>query len=143
MGIYRVSFNYKPTFSYCLGNIAGPLFFKRNEAPDYKSGMLGTFSISLYLATMVCTILAILFSIAHFIICHRENKRRDALGDIAQQDRAFEDLTDKEVRLIWLSHRICHSDTRFDPQFVMCHHGAEDIIDGLILSKATLMSFLD
>lgn len=83
---------------YCVGQIAGPQFFKSAEAPVYHSGivaMLCGFCINLALNQLLRFIYA------------RENKRRDAslagLSDdeIADMNRAgelrgFEDATDRD-----------------------------------------------
>lgn len=83
---------------YCVGQIAGPQFFKRAEAPAYHSGiiaMLCSFCINLVLNQLL-----------RFIYV-RENKRRDrALEGRPEEEvaemkhegelRGFEDATDKE-----------------------------------------------
>lgn len=82
---------------YCVGQIAGPQFFKSNEAPTYKSGIIA----------MLCAF-CINFALNQILrlIYVRENKRREALlqgrseqevADLKRQGelQGFEDVTDK------------------------------------------------
>ncbi|KAF6832200.1 allantoate permease [Colletotrichum plurivorum] len=83
---------------YCVGQIAGPQFFKSTEAPAYHNGivaMLAGFCLNL-----------VMNQILRFIYV-RENRRRDRMlegkseEEIAEMQRegevlGFEDVTDKE-----------------------------------------------
>jgi hypothetical protein len=82
---------------YCVGQIAGPQFFKSSQAPEYHGG------VSAMLSGFVLNF--VLNQVLRFLYV-RENKRRDqSLGgkteeDLAQMQReseiqGFEDVTDK------------------------------------------------
>ncbi|KAJ5260518.1 MFS allantoate transporter [Penicillium angulare] len=83
---------------YCVGNIAGPFFYKSDQAPGYS---LGIWSM------IVSHLLEVIVVIVLWIILKRENQRRDDLqsstssahGDKTSFDAdlaAFSDITDKE-----------------------------------------------
>lgn len=72
---------------YCVGNIAGPFFYKTSQAPRYPLGMG-----SLIFSHLMEIILAIVLG----FLLHFENKRRDSLQAERNDDLAFDDLTDKE-----------------------------------------------
>ena len=86
---------------YCTGNIAGPFFYKTEQAPSYP---LGIWSMIVSHLIEICVILLLRF------LLQRENARRDRLqgvGKWAHEDNtglperdldatAFGDLTDKE-----------------------------------------------
>lgn len=90
---------------YCVGQIAGPQFFKTTQAPSYHSGiaaMLAGFCLNLAL-NQVLRVLYVL-----------ENKRRDrSIADKSEDELAemrresdlqgFEDVTDKN-NVSLLSH---------------------------------------
>lgn len=82
---------------YCVGQIAGPQFFKSKEAPAYHNGIVA----------MLCGFILnlVLNQILRFIYV-RENKRRDKTlegrsdDEIVEMNReselqGFEDVTDK------------------------------------------------
>ncbi|KAF2139587.1 uncharacterized protein K452DRAFT_254081 [Aplosporella prunicola CBS 121167] len=75
---------------YCAGNIAGPFFYKNNQAPEYT---LGIWSIIVSHLLEVVLILVLRF------ILSRENKKRDDRSGQEEPDldaTAFSDLTDRE-----------------------------------------------
>ncbi|KAJ5112927.1 hypothetical protein N7456_001461 [Penicillium angulare] len=83
---------------YCVGNIAGPFFYKSDQAPGYS---LGIWSM------IVSHLLEVIVVVVLWIILKRENQRRDdfqrstggAHGDDNSFDAdlaAFSDMTDKE-----------------------------------------------
>ncbi|KAK7547080.1 putative MFS allantoate transporter [Phyllosticta paracitricarpa] len=82
---------------YCVGNIAGPFFFKTEQAPGYELGVWSMLFCHLAEVVLVCVLWAMLA---------RENRARDrrkaereAAGVVAERDAeatAFEDLTDWE-----------------------------------------------
>lgn len=83
---------------YCVGNIAGPFFYKSDQAPEYPLG-IWSMIVSHLLEVVVVTLL--------WILLKRENKRRDNLrdstgnvyGDGSGVDAdlsAFSDMTDKK-----------------------------------------------
>lgn len=79
---------------YCVGNIAGPFFYKTSQAPTYT---LGIWSMVTSHLVEIATILVMRFALQW------ENRRRDRLyGLVEDMDRrdvsatAFGDLTDKE-----------------------------------------------
>lgn len=76
--------------SYCVGNLIGPQTFQSSDAPDYSHG---------YKGLLACIVVAMAAILAYGYLCHRENKRRDAMGAADSDDGdsgAFSDLTDKE-----------------------------------------------
>lgn len=83
---------------YCVGNIAGPFFYKENQAPVYSLG-IWSMIVSHLLEVVVVSLL--------WFLLRRENRKRDQLQNIedtadpgrqeAEMDStAFSDLTDKE-----------------------------------------------
>ncbi|KAI9729860.1 MAG: hypothetical protein M1834_006609 [Cirrosporium novae-zelandiae] len=80
---------------YCIGNIAGPFFYKTDQAPSYQ---LGIWSMIVSHLLEVCVILTLWFLLA------RENRRRDKIqseneGGLDGRDldaTAFSDMTDRE-----------------------------------------------
>lgn len=94
---------------YCVGQIAGPQFFKSKEAPAYHNGIVA----------MLCGFILnlVLNQVLRFIYA-RENKRRDQTlegkseYEIAEMKReselqGFEDVTDKNnVSLFCLDYGI-------------------------------------
>lgn len=83
---------------YCVGNIAGPFFYKTSQAPTYSLG-IWSMIVSHLLEVLVVGLLLLLLQ--------KENQRRDRLQNFggideeqsrdAQLDStAFYDLTDKE-----------------------------------------------
>ncbi|KAI4151856.1 MAG: hypothetical protein LQ340_003254 [Diploschistes diacapsis] len=83
---------------YCTGNIAGPFFYKAEQAPTYP---LGIWSMIVSHLVEICVILLLRF------LLKRENGRRDQLQGVGKWARegesevdldatAFGDLTDKE-----------------------------------------------
>ncbi|KAF4781057.1 MFS allantoate transporter [Colletotrichum scovillei] len=76
---------------YCVGNIAGPFFYKSDQAPKYE---LGIWSM------IVAHLLEVVVVIALRFLLKWENDRRDRVqGEVAEVDldaTAFGDLTDRE-----------------------------------------------
>lgn len=72
--------------SYCLGNIAGPLLFKKYESPRFPSG---------FLATTIILAVSFVSAVTYGGLCAYENVRRDRLPP-KEVDEAFDDLTDVE-----------------------------------------------
>ncbi|KAJ3957521.1 hypothetical protein N0V92_005917 [Colletotrichum tropicale] len=76
---------------YCVGNIAGPFFYKSDQAPKYE---LGIWSM------IVAHLLEVVIVIALRFLLKWENERRDrSQGEVAEVDldaTAFGDLTDQE-----------------------------------------------
>ncbi|KAL1851990.1 hypothetical protein VTK73DRAFT_9323 [Phialemonium thermophilum] len=79
---------------YCVGNIAGPFFYKTDQAPTYT---LGIWSMITSHLIEIATIVVMRFALQW------ENRRRDRLyGPVEDMDQrevmatAFGDLTDKE-----------------------------------------------
>ncbi|KIX01809.1 uncharacterized protein Z518_09536 [Rhinocladiella mackenziei CBS 650.93] len=80
---------------YCTGNIAGPFFYKTDQAPNYE---LGIWSMIVSHLLEVCVI------ITFWVLMSRENRRRDKIqaqeeGGLEGRDldaTAFGDLTDRE-----------------------------------------------
>ncbi|KAF4820696.1 putative transporter [Colletotrichum siamense] len=76
---------------YCVGNIAGPFFYKSDQAPKYE---LGIWSM------IVAHLLEVVIVIALRFLLKWENERRDrAQGEVGEVDldaTAFGDLTDQE-----------------------------------------------
>lgn len=83
---------------YCVGNIAGPFFYKSDQAPEYP---LGIWSM------IVSHLLEVVVVGSLWVLLERENKRRDDLqnstggvhgegSDFDADLSAFSDMTDKE-----------------------------------------------
>ncbi|KAK2052346.1 MFS general substrate transporter [Colletotrichum caudatum] len=82
---------------YCVGQIAGPQFFKSTEAPAYRNGVVA----------MLCSfVLNLVLNQVLRLVYAAENRRRDGLlegkseGEIADMQRegevlGFQDVTDK------------------------------------------------
>lgn len=75
---------------YCIGNIIGPLIFLQEEAPHYQTGFIVTF---------VTALLAGLLALACRFVYMWDNRQRERGGWTEGFDHAYEDPTDKEVRL--------------------------------------------
>ena len=87
----KVTVNALIFIAYCVSNIIGPQFFKKEQAPLYVLGMasiLGSYVLSLISIGLYC------------FYCLYENKRRDrvdaAATETVHQDTDFKDLTDME-----------------------------------------------
>jgi amino acid transporter len=80
---------------YCTGNIAGPFFYKNDQAPNYPLGIWSMITVNL---------LEVVVALVFMFICSRENARRDRLQGVTEGERveqdltatAFSDMTDKE-----------------------------------------------
>ncbi|KAK1515912.1 uncharacterized protein CCOS01_13110 [Colletotrichum costaricense] len=76
---------------YCVGNIAGPFFYKSDQAPKYE---LGIWSM------IVAHLLEVVVVITLRFLLKWENDRRDRMqGEVAEVDldaTAFGDVTDRE-----------------------------------------------
>ncbi|KAK4944029.1 hypothetical protein LTR10_016550 [Elasticomyces elasticus] len=80
---------------YCTGNIAGPFFYKTNQAPGYA---LGIWSM------IVSHLIEVVLIITFWVLMRAENRRRDKIqmaqeGGLEGRDldaTAFGDLTDRE-----------------------------------------------
>ncbi|KAK5129872.1 hypothetical protein LTR08_002749 [Meristemomyces frigidus] len=73
---------------YCLGNFLGPLVFKAEEAPGYRTG---------WITTVVTSAAAVILCIVYRAYNAWENKRRDKSGQMEAYEHAFEDdLTDRK-----------------------------------------------
>ena len=69
------------------GNFLGPLVFKSEEAPGYRTG---------WITTVATSSTAIVLAIVYRFVCQWENKRRDRSGELEAFEHAYEDdLTDK------------------------------------------------
>lgn len=72
--------------SWSVGNIIGPQTFRADQAPAYTGGTV---------AMIVCYIVGIILILTYGLVCHRDNKKREA--EISENvDRDWLDLTDKE-----------------------------------------------
>lgn len=83
-------------FGACIGNIAGPFFYKSDQAPSYRLG-IG----SLLVANCVELLLFFVFRYAFIWENRRKEKIRDVLRENGQlletlNATAFQDITDKE-----------------------------------------------
>ncbi|KAI9698809.1 MAG: hypothetical protein M1836_003919 [Candelina mexicana] len=77
--------------AYCVGNIIGPQLIK---TPTLKRHYP-----ELWLGLIICYCVVIVLAIALYLILRAENKRRDALPSLSEEERdrlAFRDMTDKE-----------------------------------------------
>ncbi|PWW80311.1 MFS general substrate transporter [Tuber magnatum] len=75
---------------YCVGNIAGPFFYKTDQGPTY---ILGISSM------IFCHLAEVIIILVLRFLLSSENKRRDKLQEGSERDldaTAFGDLTDKE-----------------------------------------------
>ncbi|KAJ5766633.1 uncharacterized protein N7511_004249 [Penicillium nucicola] len=74
---------------YCVGNIAGPFFYKSNQAPVYSLGIWSM--VVSHLLEVICVALL-------WWYLRSENKRRDENQDITNERYVgtLEDMTDKE-----------------------------------------------
>ncbi|KAA8903622.1 hypothetical protein TRICI_005659 [Trichomonascus ciferrii] len=74
---------------FCVGNIAGPFFYKTSQAPRYPLG-IGSILFSHFVEIALVILLGLLL--------RHENKKRDKQADNSQNDlsNAFMDMTDKE-----------------------------------------------
>lgn len=73
----------------CVGNIAGPFFYKSSQAPRYPLGM-GSLLFSHFMEIALVIVLGLLY--------WNENRRRDRahIGTTDDLSNAFMDMTDKE-----------------------------------------------
>lgn len=83
-------------FGACIGNIAGPFFYKSDQAPSYRLG-IG----SLLVANCVELLLFFVFRYAFIWENRRKKKIRGVLRENGQlletlNVTAFQDITDKE-----------------------------------------------
>lgn len=84
-------------FGVCVGNIAGPFFYKSEQAPTYRLG-IGSLLVS------NCIQLALFFVIRYMFIWEnrQKEKQRQAVREQGGEDElslnatAFADMTDKE-----------------------------------------------
>ncbi|ORY28022.1 major facilitator superfamily domain-containing protein [Naematelia encephala] len=81
-------------FGACIGNIAGPFFYKSNQAPSYHLG-IGSILVC------NCLELALFFAFRFAFIWENKKKERQRaqLGDVTEEAlnrTAFADLTDKQ-----------------------------------------------
>lgn len=84
-------------FGVCVGNIAGPFFYKSEQAPTYRLG-IGSLLVS------NCIELLIFFVIRYMFIWEnrQKEKRRQAVREQGGEEEltinatAFADMTDKE-----------------------------------------------
>lgn len=78
-------------FGACIGNIAGPFFYRKDQAPSYQLG-IGS------LLTANCVEVVILFALRYAFIWEnkKKEKQRTQLGDVEINATAFTDMTDKE-----------------------------------------------
>lgn len=82
--------------AYCVGNLVGPQLFFAWEAPHYRSG---------FVAMIVCFVAQVVILGAYWVVCRRENRKRDREYGQPGQDAGREqieqglsDLTDRENR---------------------------------------------
>ncbi|KIW14853.1 hypothetical protein PV08_07638 [Exophiala spinifera] len=74
---------------YCLGNFAGPLLFRPQDAPQYEPG---------WQAVVITAFIALGLIVAYRFVCVLYNKKRNEAGIAEGVDHAFEDdLTDLKV----------------------------------------------
>ncbi|KAK4927452.1 hypothetical protein LTR28_012012, partial [Elasticomyces elasticus] len=87
----KVTMNAILLMSFCLGNIIGPLTFRKNDAPNY---------IPAKITIIVTCTAAIVFTLMLRAYYVWENKRRDRLveesGVRHKTDVEFSDVTDRE-----------------------------------------------
>lgn len=70
------------------GNFVGPLVFKAEEAPGYRTG---------WITTVITSILAASLALVYRAICVWENKKRDKSGIMESFENAYDDdLSDKK-----------------------------------------------
>ncbi|KAF2727863.1 allantoin permease [Polyplosphaeria fusca] len=82
----KVTMNAILLMSFCLGNIIGPLTFRKGDAPDFVPAKI---------AIIVTCAFAGIMAVVLRVYYGRENKKRDREGRVAQ-DVSFADLTDRE-----------------------------------------------
>ncbi|KAG6035720.1 hypothetical protein E4U41_005948 [Claviceps citrina] len=71
---------------YCLGNFAGPLAFRKQDAPRYAPG---------FVVVVISAVAAGLLAVLYRYVCVWDNRRRDEAGIPEAFDHAFDDdLTD-------------------------------------------------
>lgn len=78
--------------AWATGNIIGPQTFRADQAPAYTGGTV---------SMIVCYVFAIIAILGYGIICHRENKKREAdiqNGVVTADGQDWLDLTDKQNR---------------------------------------------
>lgn len=83
-------------FGACIGNIAGPFFYKSDQAPSYRLG-IG----SLLVANCIEFLLFFVFRYAFILENRKKEKVREELRNNGQlletlNVTAFQDITDKE-----------------------------------------------
>ncbi|KAI9718361.1 MAG: hypothetical protein M1812_004082 [Candelaria pacifica] len=77
--------------AYCVGNIIGPQLIK---TPTLKRHYP-----ELWLGLIICYCIVIVLAVILYFVLRAENKRRDALVSLSEEERdrlAFRDMTDKE-----------------------------------------------
>ncbi|KAG7796493.1 hypothetical protein KL929_003000 [Ogataea haglerorum] len=76
---------------YCVGNLIGPQTYRASDAPHYVPAKI---------AILVCLAVAAACILGVYILCRRENNRRDRMDEarpeLAPENIEFSDLTDKE-----------------------------------------------
>lgn len=92
---------------YCFGNFLGPLVFKEEEAPYYRTGWITTVSTSAA---------AVVLALVYRFYCVWENRRRDRTGEMEAFEHAYED--DLTVRTDPMNPTVM-SETYADP-FTLC-----------------------
>ncbi|CAK7227581.1 hypothetical protein SBRCBS47491_006619 [Sporothrix bragantina] len=77
--------------SYCIGNIAGPQFFKSSQAPGYRSGLIA--GVCGFGVSLLCLVLLMVYYLW-------QNKQRDAEGTLAagEEEILVDDQTDQQHR---------------------------------------------
>lgn len=82
-------------FGGCVGNICSPFFYKTSQAPGYHSGIA-----SLLAANIIEVGIFFIFRYAYKWENRKKQRLREELHahgkDIALNDTAFQDITDKE-----------------------------------------------
>ncbi|KAK0612756.1 Allantoate permease, partial [Lasiodiplodia hormozganensis] len=80
--------------AYCVGNVVGPQLFFSHEAPHYRSG---------FVAMIVCFAVQAGVLVVYWVVCRRENRKRDLAygqpdGDAGREsiEQGLSDLTDRE-----------------------------------------------
>jgi MFS family permease len=88
---------------YCLGNFAGPLLFKLEDAPAYAPG---------FTAVVATSVASAVLPIVYRFVCIWENRRRDKSGTMEGYEHAYEDhLMDRKVSHLFFAtfHLHCSS----------------------------------
>lgn len=71
---------------YSAGNFLGPLVFKEEEAPLYRTG---------WITTVATSAAAVVLALVYRFICAMENRKRDRDGQEAFEHAYEDDLTGK------------------------------------------------